>query len=217
MGDVAKAGRTVVLVSHNMAAMQGMCTKCYLLKGGQLVAEGVPRTVIEEYMAGAASGEVVQLGQRNDRQGTGEIRIEEVTICDAKGRPIDNALCGQNISFAVSYRSRNDKPISRLDVHITFYTTAGHFMFNCSSEASGHPFDVLPPKGQVFCHIPELPLAPGRYVFNLYSTVGGVIADWVQQAGSLNVVSGDYFGTGQLKTHNEGFLVKNKWTVSSPS
>jgi homopolymeric O-antigen transport system ATP-binding protein len=216
MGDVAKAGRTVVLVSHNMAAMQGMCSKCYLLKGGQLVAEGAPRAVIEQYMAGTASGEVIQLGQRKDRQGTGEIRLEEVTICDAKGRPIDNALCGQNISFAVSYRSRNDKPISRLDLHITFYTAVGQFMFNCSSEASGHPFDVLPPKGQVFCHIPELPLAPGRYSFNLYSTVRGEEADWVQQAGSLIVASGDYFGTGQLKTHKEGFLVKHKWTVTPP-
>jgi lipopolysaccharide transport system ATP-binding protein len=217
MGDVAKAGRTVVLVSHNMAAMQGMCSKCYLLKGGHLVAEGAPRAVIEQYMAGTASGEVIQLGQRKDRQGTGEIWFEEVTICDAKGRPIDNALSGQNISFAVSYRSRNDKRISRLDLHITFYTAVGQFMFNCSSEASGHPFDGLPPQGQVFCHIPELPLAPGRYSFNLYSTVRGEEADWVQQAGSLIVAAGDYFGTGQLKTHKEGFLVKHKWTVSPPS
>ena len=216
MEDVAKGGRTVVFVSHNMAAMQGLCSKCCLLKGGQLVAEGLPGTVIEQYMAGAAPGEVIQLGERQDRQGTGEIRIEEVTICDAKGRPIDNALCGQNISIAVSYRSRDDKPISRLDLHITFYTSLGQFMFNCSSEASGHPFDVLPPKGQLFCHIPELPLAPGRYVFNLFSTVGGEIADWVQRAGSLTVVTGDYFGTGQLKTHDEGFLVKHKWTVNSP-
>ncbi|MBU6434541.1 MAG: ABC transporter ATP-binding protein [Nitrospirae bacterium] len=215
MGDVAKVGRTVLFVSHNMAAMQGLCSKCYLLKGGQLVAQGAPRTVIEEYLAKAASGEVIQLGQRKDRQGTGEIRFEEVTIGDAKGRPIDNALCGQDISIAVSYRSRDDKPISRLDVHITFHTSLGQFMFTCSSEASGLPLDVLPPKGRMICHIPELPLAPGRYVFNLYSTVGGVIADWVTQVGSLNVVPGDFFGTGQLKTHAEGFLVKNKWTVSS--
>jgi lipopolysaccharide transport system ATP-binding protein len=217
MGDVAKAGRTVIFVSHNMAAMQGMCSKCYLLKGGKLVTEGAPRAVIEQYMAGAASGAATQLAERQDRQGTGAIRMETVITCDEKGRPIDNALCGQNISFAVSYRSRDDKPISRLDMHIAFYTTVGHFMFNCASEASGHRFDVLPPKGQLVCHIPELPLAPGRYVFNLYATVGGVVADWVQQAGVLNVAIGDYYGTGQLKTHNEGFLVKHKWTTHSPA
>jgi lipopolysaccharide transport system ATP-binding protein len=117
----------------------------------------------------------------------------------------------------VSYRSRNDKPISRLDVHIAVYTNVGQFMFNCSSEGSGHPFDVLLPQGQVFCHIPELPLAPGRYSFNLYATVRGEEADWVQQAGSLIVAAGDYFGTGQLKTHKEGFLVKHTWTVSPPA
>lgn len=166
-------------------------------------------------MAGAASGQLTQLGERQDRQGNGEIRIEDVSICDGKGSPIDEALSGQDITIPVSYRSRDNKPISRLDMHITFYTTLGQFMFNCSSEASGHPFEALPPMGRVFCHIPELPLAPGRYVFNLYSTVGGVMADWVTQAGSLNVVGGDFFGTGQLKTHDEGFLVKHKWTVGS--
>ncbi|MDF0643618.1 MAG: ABC transporter ATP-binding protein [Nitrospira sp.] len=215
MGDVAKEGRTVLFVSHNMAAMQGLCSQCYMLKSGRLVAQGAPRAVIEEYMAGAASGQLTQLGERQDRQGNGEIRIEDVSICDGKGSPIDEALSGQDITIPVSYRSRDNKPISRLDMHITFYTTLGQFMFNCSSEASGHPFEALPPMGRVFCHIPELPLAPGRYVFNLYSTVGGVMADWVTQAGSLNVVGGDFFGTGQLKTHDEGFLVKHKWTVGS--
>jgi lipopolysaccharide transport system ATP-binding protein len=89
-------------------------------------------------------------------------------------------------------------------------------MFNCSIEGSGSPVDVLPPCGEVICHIPELPLAPGRYVFNLYSTVGGEVVDWVQQAGYLDVAAGDYFGTGQLKTHDEGFLVKHRWSIQSP-
>ena len=122
-------------------------------------------------------------------------------IVDGEGRPIDTALCGQDIGIVVSYRSRDHQPVSRVDIHITFYTSLGQFMFNCSSEGSGSPFDVLPASGEVVCHIPELPLAPGRYVFNLYLTVGGEIVDWVQQAGYLDVAAGDYFGTGQLKTH----------------
>ena len=80
----------------------------------------------------------------------------------------------------------------------------------------GTPFEGLAPSGEVVCHIPELPLAPGRYVFNLFSTVGGEVADWVQQAGYLNVAAGDYFGTGQLRTHDEGFVVKHRWTVKTP-
>lgn len=213
MGEVAKEGRTVLFVSHSMAAMQGLCSKCVMLKSGRLVAQGEPRAVIEQYMTAASSGRVTQVKDRQDRQGSGEIRIEEVSICDGKGSHIDDALSGQDISIPISYQSRDNKPIARLDMHITFYTTLGQFMFNCSSEASGHPFETLPPKGKVICHIPQLPLAPGRYVFNLYSTVGGVMADWVAQVGVLNVVAGDFFGTGQLKSHNEGFLVRHKWSV----
>ena len=51
MEDVAKGGRTVLFVSHNMAAIQGFCSKCYLLSSGQLVAEGSPRSVVEQYLA----------------------------------------------------------------------------------------------------------------------------------------------------------------------
>ena len=58
------------------------------------------------------------------------------------------------------------------------------------------------------CHIPELPLAPGNYVFSLFSTVVGVIADWISGAGTLHVAAGDYFDTGKLRTHEDGFLVK---------
>jgi len=214
MRDVTREGRTVLFVSHNMAAIQGLCSKCYLLSSGRLIAEGSPGTVVEEYLAYGSAVTPGLLAQRKDRQGTGEIQFLEIAVLDAKGRPMDGALSGQDIAIAVSYRSRGDKPISRLDVHITFYTTSGQFMFNCSSEGSGHPFEVAPPTGQLICHIPELPLAPGRYVFNLFSTVGGVMADWVPEAGSLHVAAGDYFGTGQLRTHHNGFLVKHKWTFS---
>jgi len=198
-----------------MAAIQGLCSKCYLLSSGRIIAEGSPTSVVERYLADATVATRAQLGQRTDRKGSGEIQFFDVTIVDIKSRPIDGALSGQDIAIAVSYRSRDDKPITRLDVHITFYTASGQFMFNCSSEGSGHPFEAAPPTGQVVCHIPELPLAPGQYVFNLFSTVGGVIADWVQEAGSLQVTAGDYFGTGQLKTHDHGFLVRHKWTFST--
>lgn len=213
--DVAKGGRTVLFVSHNMAAIQGFCSRCFLLSSGELIAAGTPQSIVEQYLCDVSLGTPIPLAERKDRQGSGEIRFSEVSILDTKGRSIDPALTGQDIDIALTYRSRADKPISRLDVHITFYTAVGQFMFTCSSEASGYPFEGLPPSGLFVCHIPELPLAPGRYVFNLFSTIGGEVADWVQQAGYLNVAAGDYFGTGQLKTHDEGFVVKHRWTVKT--
>src|SRR5712692_4612624 len=98
--DVTREGRTVLFVSHNMAAIQGLCSKCYLLSSGQLIAEGSPRSVVERYLADASVATRAQLGQRKDRQGNGEIQFLEVAILDAKGRPIDEALSGQDIAIA---------------------------------------------------------------------------------------------------------------------
>jgi lipopolysaccharide transport system ATP-binding protein len=216
MADIARQGRTVLFVSHNMAAVQGLCSRACLLSAGQIIGEGLPTEVVRRYVAETSQASLASLEERKDRQGTGKIRFVKVYIVDDKGRRIDTALCGQDIGIVVSYRARDHQPVSLLDIHITFYTSLGQFMFTCSSEGSGSPFAVLPASGEVVCHIPELPLAPGRYVFNLFSTVGGEIVDWVQQAGYVDVAAGDYFGTGQLKTHEDGFLVKHKWSVRTP-
>ncbi|MGQ9858774.1 MAG: ABC transporter ATP-binding protein [Thermodesulfobacteriota bacterium] len=211
MGDVAKKGRTVVFVSHNMAAIQGICSRCCLLDEGQLVAEGPPRDVIEQYLVNLLEVTSISLDERKDRKGSAEIKFTDVSIIDAHGRTTNSVFSGQDVAIAISYRSRDGKPVSNLDVHITFFTILGQFLFNCSSESSGYYFNAVPAQGRFICYIPELPLAPGRYTFNIFATVKGEIADWVQQAGCMNVVAGDYFGTGQLKTHPQGFLVKNKW------
>jgi lipopolysaccharide transport system ATP-binding protein len=198
-----------------MAAVQGLCSRAYLLSSGQIVGDGLPTEVVTKYLAETSEAAPQPLEEREDRQGTGETRFIKVSIVNAEGRPIDTALCGQDIGIVVSYRSRDSRPITRGDIHIAFYTTFGQFMFNCSSEGSGSALDVLPPSGEAICHIPALPLAPGRYVFNLYLTIGGGLVDWVQQAAYLDVSAGDYFGTGQLRTHREGFLVKHKWSVKT--
>lgn len=214
MGDVAGEGRTVLFVSHNMAAVQGLCSRACLLSDGQIVGDGSPRNIVQRYLAEISSTAPQCLDERTDRQGTGEIRFVAVSIVNSEGRPIESALCGQDIGIVVSYRSRHNKPVHRVDIHATFFTDLDQFMFNCSSEAASNGFDVLPSEGQIVCHIPELPLAPGNYVFTLFSTVSGVIADWISGAGTLHVAAGDYFGTGKLRTHEDGFLVKHTWTVS---
>jgi hypothetical protein len=123
-----------------------------------------------------------------------------------------SSLSTGSFTLSVSESAVSD---SEIEKELKKDASLGQFMFTCSSEISGYPFEGLAPSGELVCHIPEFPLTPGRYVFNLFSTIGGEVADWVQQAGYLNVVAGDYFGTGKLQTHDEGFVVKHRWTVKT--
>jgi hypothetical protein len=139
-----------------MAAVQGLCSRACLLSAGQIVAEGLPTEVVRRYFAATPQASPTSLEARQDRQGTGKIRFVKVDVVDGEGRPIDTALCGQDIGIVVSYRARDHRPVSHVDIHIAFYTSLGQFMFNCSSEGSGSSLDVLPASGEVVCHIPEL-------------------------------------------------------------
>ncbi len=54
MGDVASAGRTVFLVSHNMTAVNRLCTRALLVRDGRIVLDGRPPNVISSYLEQAA-------------------------------------------------------------------------------------------------------------------------------------------------------------------
>ncbi len=55
MGEVARGGRTVLFVSHNLAAVRRLCSSAILLRQGQLAGEGSPDAIIDEYLLGATS------------------------------------------------------------------------------------------------------------------------------------------------------------------
>jgi len=215
MDEVALGGRTVILVSHNMAVIQNLCTDCCLLDSGNLTLKGPPAVAIQSYLIDGESIQHQLLEEREDRQGTGRLRFHKVSFQSFDGASLDSAMCGQGVQIAVSYQSESIDDVLALDIHVTFYTPAEQFLFTCSNEASGFVLDRAPSSGTLICRIPRLPLAPGRYTYNLYATVGGVIADWVQHAGHLDVVEGDYFGSGQIKSHSNGFLVDHFWSMNS--
>ena len=60
---------------------------------------------------------------------------------------------------------------------------------------------------RIIIKIPRLALAPGRYGLTLYSAVNGETADWIKNAGWLDVEPGDYYGTGQLPRPGQGQLL----------
>jgi lipopolysaccharide transport system ATP-binding protein len=70
-----------------------------------------------------------------------------------------------------------------------------------------HILSISPGRKDVRVVIPKMALIPGRYRLTLYSTVEGVIADWIKDAAIFDVESGDYYGTGHLPQHGEGMLI----------
>lgn len=83
MENINREGRTIIFVSHNMGAIQQLCTKAVLLEDGNLVAEGECESVVEKYIT-SVSGDLdpSREYERNIRNKIAQIR--KVSVTDGK-------------------------------------------------------------------------------------------------------------------------------------
>src|SRR5438132_11382274 len=86
MGDVAKEGRTVLFVSHNMAAVSRLCDRVFWLDGGRLILEAEPENVISEYLTrGSAVEGEARFGSGLANPGVDEFAFLSVRVLNEFG------------------------------------------------------------------------------------------------------------------------------------
>ena len=213
MGNVAKEGRTVLFVSHNMAAIENLCPRVLLLNNGLLELDGNSQYVLSQYQGSILDISSVPISERKDRRGEGGIKIHNVQIADSTDSnltPLSNIRSGQNVSFIIEFTAERD--FRQLEFGLSFSTLAGAALFYCDTQITHTPLEIHRGHGRVICTIDSFPLAPGRYSFNVNAFLGGVFYDWVIDAGTFSVDSGDFWGTGAV--HQPGhspFLVQSRW------
>jgi lipopolysaccharide transport system ATP-binding protein len=215
MSDVANAGRTVLFVSHQMAAIQNLCKRTILLDNGKILMDGDTESVIKEYMNSSIKRSQISLSERPDRTGSGEIRFSKVTLKNREKEPIDFFRSGDYAVLAVEFEHDKIRELHNLNIALGIDDSFGQRITVLSTEVTHETFQIVSPDSNcVEIHIERLPLAPGRYGFTLFATVDGTIADWIKNAGFFDVESGDYFGTGKMLPVRQGnFLVDHHFKI----
>jgi lipopolysaccharide transport system ATP-binding protein len=215
MGDVAKQGRTILFVSHNMAAVESLCSTAYLLENGQLVESGTTKTVIDAYLSTIPTLCNTSLEHRPDREGSGRLRFTDIELRLDEGVPTEVAQTGKTLLISVAYTSTSDT-LKNVEMSIDIFAQNGQCMLMLNNEMSGTNFESVPGVGRFSCRVERFPLSPGQYPITLFCRVNGIIADWVSAAILLTVEPGDFYGTGRLPhaTHG-GFLIPQKWQIQS--
>jgi len=215
MGDVIQEGRTVLFVSHNMAAISALCTRAMLIHRGRLELCDRPQVVIDEYLRTVRNDADVPLRDRTDRQGNGRVHFTNVEMLNSAGEPIKTVGSGQDVTLQIDYDLGGAKALADAVVQIKFAGNVGQPLFACRSSAARSQQLVLSPGGRLICRIPRLPLMAGLYTYTIWCTVGGILEDHVRDAGKLSVEEGDFFGTGRLPPNDTGdFLVAHTWETA---
>jgi len=213
MKEVAMGGRTILFVSHNMAAIQNLCSTAIYLKQGQMVAQGATPDVIATYLNDAGSVSQVDLNQRKDRQGTGAVRYMGFDLSDEQGTAIAAARSGSPVVFNFHFKGPST-PMRDLQLAIGIDDQYGQRITHLSNEVSGQLFPTVHGDGCVSIHMAKCPLRNGNYTFTLFSKVNGEISDYLLNAGGFQVEAGDFFGTGRTSDEGQGaFFVEHSFTL----
>ena len=207
MRDVAGTGRTVILVSHNMAAVQHLCDRAIYLKSGKLVESGPAEKVISTYLRSAGDPSSSDLAQRTERAGNGRVRFESFSIRDKSGNEMNALICGEDSILELTLAKKDTSPVSQLNVAIGLDDDFGTRVAHLSNDVTGQSLGEITDKTfKVQIHIPRFPLKQGSYRCTLYAAIGGEVADWMQEAVVINVDAGDFFRSGKNPPDGQGYL-----------
>ena len=88
MGEIAGSGRTVVLVSHNMGAVRGLCTRVVEIEGGHPVADGPAEEIVNNYIAKQLQTEGAVLHLPRPLGRSDELLITAVRVLDDEGKTV---------------------------------------------------------------------------------------------------------------------------------
>ena len=206
MGDVARAGRTVVFISHNMAAIESLCDSCLLLRGGGIAASGSPGDVIGGYMASMMRQEsgTVSLAEHPGRTNGSDRSMTSVTLASDGAEPVAGVRMGATLSIKVAFKSV--RPISPV-LGVVIKNSHGVRVFGVNNKfIAGYRFEKHVGSGVITCTVSDLPLMPGTYYLDLHFGDGPQDIDVVYDAISTEVLPADVFGTGDLPPAGSGVV-----------
>ena len=212
MGDVAKGGRTILFVSHNMPAVLSLCPRSILLNRGSVFADGESERVVEQYVAGIEDqSETVRDVSTASRSAGTEKAIRKVWVENAKGDATKEVLMGSELKICFSFTFQEE--LSNLAFGFGIENMFGQRIFSMNNILSENKQVARAKNGTAVFHIQELPLLPGIYQLSLSIVKNQTTwIDYVERVFQFSVQPSDVFGTGRMLDHSQG-MVYVKGTV----
>jgi lipopolysaccharide transport system ATP-binding protein len=208
MEGLQSGGRTVLFVSHNMAAVENLCSRGIWIDSGQIRMDGASKSVIRSYME-ACSGEAsggTDLSDAESRSGDGTVRFTRLEYLGPDGTPCLLTRCGEALTIRLYYRV----------THSVFCPSFGFRLLTGLGTLVTETYNLLhgtvigkieAGTGYIDVRIESLNLLPARYTLSLWVTdsSGGVVYDGDARA-ILEVEPAAIFASGRLPESRQGLV-----------
>jgi len=213
------AGKTILLVSHNLDVIQRVCNRGLYLRQGSIAFDGPVDRALHEYVTNTtATASSRPLEQRRNRYGSQLLAASGFRIVDMHGAEQGVLQAGGDFIFVVTCRkSAAIGDLRDVNVGIELKDCRNITVWLAYSSFTRDSFSVTDDEIAVKCTVRDLNLAAGDYSVTLFLSRGEhEVLDCVHDAAMLTVAGGDYFGTGSagLPDHCRT-LTRVGWHVTS--
>jgi lipopolysaccharide transport system ATP-binding protein len=199
MDELRTGGRTVLFVSHNMAAIENLCPRAIWIEGGEIRKDGDAKDVIRSYLTMFADARKSghDLAGIESRGGNGEVRYTGIEFLDEAGRPTSLIRSGDEVRIRLHFEAGRE--IQQPHFGVMVYSDMGTLVTTFSTWATGLEIPSLPGgKGSIDLRIDRVNLMPSRYYLTLWlSSMGGVKYDHLDHCIALDIETADPYGTGK--------------------
>jgi lipopolysaccharide transport system ATP-binding protein len=214
MAEVAREGRTVVFVSHNLATIQALCKRGILLERGRAIADAPVKETVTSYLRALERSATEDLLERTDRDGRAwkESRVRRLGVYDAESGEADVVVGGRPVRIEVELT----KVLPMMECQLTILNSLGHPLTTLDSELSA-PADAREPgEPRIECRIDSLALVPGRYRVDILLKGRQEIQDGLQAAAYFDVEPGVIEGRPMPVAGADGDIVlPHRWLLPS--
>lgn len=211
--NITRSRRTVLFVSHNLAAVERLCNRTIVINAGEKVFDGATPKAIEYYYnlhkhqtqpENLLSPEIV-------RSGSGKVKFARVQILDEKVQPKTEIHPGDD--FIIKLHLDVQELVNNLRVAITIKNKLGQTLARLYSKDSQHDFGKIAKNTSIFCNVKNIPLNPGNYYLDLWIADRIEVLDFIEHAYDLVIRGRNRISNGEIheKQYNGNVLVEYEW------
>ncbi|HVB99781.1 MAG TPA: ABC transporter ATP-binding protein, partial [Candidatus Dormibacteraeota bacterium] len=169
--NLHQSGRTVLFISHNVAAIEHLCPRTIWIDQGRVRQDGETKNVIRDYLA-HFSGSLrtgSNLADIQERKGTGEIRYTGIEFLDVAGHLKPVVRSGDELTIRLRYNAA--RSLHNAEFGMELHTDKGTHVASICTSVSGWRVPYLSAgEGYVEVALEGLNLMPGRYSISLWAS-----------------------------------------------
>jgi lipopolysaccharide transport system ATP-binding protein len=219
MNDVTnKEGRTVLFVSHNMAAVKNLCTSGIVLQNGNIVYKGNSEDSINYYLTNTFERTFIPIENRIDRKGNRKLLVKNIYIKNNQNVIVPELNSGEAYQIVFEFEKYEPIDTKIFNVVIQFKNELEELVNTIATDELGTVFTAIPNNGQIIIDIPKLQFREGSYSMNymisekLSITTPHEIIDYLSEAYMMKVIRGDYWNSGTLN-RPKGFIQESSISI----